>query len=67
MSESTKTYVATYRIDLQNAYGVCYKTMRKWLRSVPNLKSKHVQLFKPYEVKLIMEHLGEPNQETKKV
>ena len=60
MLESTKKYPAAYRIDLQNAYGVCYKTMRKWLRSVPHLETRYVREYNPKQVKMIIEHLGEP-------
>ncbi len=63
MLESTKEpkkYPPAYRIDLQNAYGVCYKTMLRWLKSVPNLNSRYVQMYTPKQVKQIVEHLGEP-------
>lgn len=61
--EQAKKYPSAYRIDLQRAYGVSYKTMLRWLRSVPNVKTRYVQEFTPKQVKLIIEHLGEPNNE----
>lgn len=65
MLEQPPKYPSAYRSELQAAYEVCYKTMRKWLRSVPDVKTKYVHHFTPKEVALIIAFLGEPKNDLK--
>ncbi len=61
MNSPKINYKSIDRLDLQDLYGVNYKTFRLWLRSVPNLDVRYVRIFNPKQVKMIFDHLGEPD------
>lgn len=47
--------------ELARAYGVHPSTLNNWLAMVPNLELRKGQrMLTPKQVRLIMEHLGEP-------
>lgn len=47
--------------QLRTLYGVSQETFNKWLAKVPNLERKKKQRnYSPNEVKLILNHLGQP-------
>ena len=60
-SENTSfTVRALSKKELQQAYNVSVKTLRSWLRTVPDLGHYNGKAFTPNQVSIIIKHLGTP-------
>lgn len=58
---------AYYRKELQEMYGVPFRTFYKWLKPFAvEWKLKHAKIFSPEQVEKIVKHYGIPTNTLKK-
>jgi len=59
-TETTFLIRAYSKKELRQCYGVSEKTFRTWLNKIPSLGDYSGKAYTPYQVNIIITHLGTP-------